>query len=132
MEYQKEKARFLVYISHSNMEACAYLGTGMGNVASLTKFDKDSTRVYSDLLAEAVRAIGQGRASPTTYGALSSSDVSQIESLMIAQGISEAEAQNILSGHIGQTPDELCRAGVLENNALAAAPADIVAKVAFR
>ncbi len=131
-KYQRQKADFLVYLSHVNTSACAYLGTGIGDPSSLGNLNSDQMKRYSNLIAVAVEAIGAGRRSPVTYGALTPEDASQIRGIMASQGVSDADAQSVLSGQIGKSPGELCRAGVIRNSALAAAPAEIVAKVAFR
>lgn len=131
VKYQKRKAEFLVYLSQKNANVCAYLGTGIGDPKSLSTLDGDQMKGYSDLIAATVEAIGAGRDSPATYSGMTSDDASKIKEVMISQGINDAEVKRALSGQVGRTSAENCRIGIIRNNALAAAPADIVAKVAF-
>jgi hypothetical protein len=130
--YQRRKAEFLTYLSRTNVNACAYLGTGIGDPSVLGNLSSEEMKRYSDLIAATVETIGAGRDSPVTYSDITADDVSQIKAIMANQGISDAGARGILSGQVGKSPAELCSAGVIRNNALAAAPADVVAKVAFR
>lgn len=130
--YQVQKADFLTYLSQVNVEACAYLGSGIGDPSSLETMPSDQMERYSDLMAVAIETIGAGLSSPVTYSGVTLEDVSEIQATMTSQGVSDEDAQLVLTGQVGSDPDELCRVGIIRNNALAAAPADVVAKMAFR
>jgi hypothetical protein len=130
--YQRKKADFLTYLSQVNTEACAYLGSGIGDPSSVAAMPSDQMKRYSDLIAATVETIGAGRDEPVTHGSVTADDVSAISAIMTAQGVSDTDAERVLSGQIRHTAAELCRVGVIRNNALAAAPSNVVAKLAFR
>jgi hypothetical protein len=129
-EYQKQKAKFISYLSHSNVAACSYLSTGVGDASALG--DPSIMRQYSNLLAATVKAIDAGRRSPTAYAPVTPADAAAVKAIMMSQGASDVEAQRALAPRAGLPPSEACREGVLRNDALAAAPAALVGKVAFR
>lgn len=131
LRYQQQKARLLLHLSRTNLTACAYLGTGLGDATSLASLDPEGASGYSDLIAAMVRTIGAGRDAPTIFTALSPAEWSQILSAMVAQGTAEAEARRILSGQVGATPADQCRDGLVKHKALASVSAEIVAKTAF-
>lgn len=131
-DYQELKAEFLRYLSRVNPEACAFLSSGTGDSSSLETMNADQMKRYSDLIAATVETIRAGRDSPVTHSALTPEDISIIEAVMASQDVSRADAERVLSGQIENAPAELCRMGVIRNNALAAAPPDVVAKLAFR
>jgi hypothetical protein len=131
-KYQRLKAEFLVYLSQTNTDACAYLGAGVGDPTVLGRLDHRQMKLYSDLLAAMVETMGAGLRSPVTYDGLTAGDVNKIKQVMKSQGVNDTDIQQVLSGQVGQSPTELCHAGVIRNSALAALPADILAKVAFQ
>lgn len=132
LSYQKKKADFLFYLAPRNPEACAFLSSGIGDASTLATMADEQVRRYSDLMATTIETIGAGRDAPVTHGAVTMADVSAITAIMAAQGVSDSDAEKVLSGQVGNAPAELCRMGVIRNAALAAAPADIVAKLAFQ
>ena len=131
-EYQREKADFLMLISNSNVEACAKFSNGELNLNIATNLNDYEMKHFSQLIAAEVRAIGAGLKSPTTYDPLTPADVSVLKSILASRGFSEADQKGFLAGTVGETPAEICHAGVVRNSVFAAAPAEIVAKVAFR
>lgn len=130
--YQKQKASFLVYLSKENIAACAVLGSGQGELSALSNLNDEQTRRYANLIAVTVATIGAGRATPVLHGEVTDADVSVIERIMADQGVSREDADRLIDGQVDSGPGELCRLGVIRNNALAAAPEDVVAKMAFR
>ena len=131
LKYEQQKAQLLQYLSSTNPAACAYLGTGLGDPTSIRKLDPEGTRRYSDLIAEKVKTIGEGRDSPTIFTPLPSERGSQILSVMVAQGTPKSEARKILGSQVGKSKADQCRAGLLKQNALAGAWAEIAAKDAL-
>ncbi|MDO9472718.1 MAG: hypothetical protein Q7J28_06645 [Caulobacter sp.] len=128
VRYQRVRAIFIEELAGTNVPACAAMAQGAFSTAL-----SDGSGTFYDLIGAFMDAAAAGRRDPQPIPpSLDTADVAALKLVMLNQGVPEVDANRVLFSTASAPPEDLCRYGVILNNALAAAPEDVVAKLAIR
>lgn len=124
--FQKRKAEVLEHLSRTDVASCAAIAMGQQvemNVALQLQLNR--------VTAALVNAAAAGHKTPQLRAPATAEDYRRLYDALVAQGIAPDEARTAIAGPIPESNAARCKYGLMMHRGLAAAPPELVAKLAI-